>query len=64
MLPTTDAAWVGAELARRFGLPLWSFTLTATDANRRALRLARLVTGRPKVLVCNFATTARWTRRS
>ena len=54
MLPTTDAAWVGAELGRRFGLPLWSFTLTATDANRWALRLARLVTGRPKVLVCNF----------
>jgi glutamate-1-semialdehyde 2,1-aminomutase len=54
MLPTTDAAWVGAELARRFGLPLWSFTLTATDANRWALRLARLVTGRPKVLVFNW----------
>jgi glutamate-1-semialdehyde 2,1-aminomutase len=54
MLPTTDAAWVGAELARRFGVPLWSFTLTATDANRWALRLARLVTGRPKVLVCNW----------
>ena len=32
MLPTADAQWVGAELARRFGLPLWSFTLTATDA--------------------------------
>jgi glutamate-1-semialdehyde 2,1-aminomutase len=54
MLPTTDAAWVGAELARRFGLPLWSFTLTATDANRWALRLARLVTRRPKVLVFNW----------
>ena len=50
MLPTEDAAWVGAELARRFGLPLWSFTLTATDANRWAIRLARLVTGRPKIL--------------
>lgn len=51
MLPTEDAEWVGAELARRFGLPLWSFALSATDANRWALRLARLVTGRPKVLV-------------
>ncbi len=51
MLPTADAEWVGAELSRRFGLPLWSFTLTATDANRWALRLARLATGRPKVLV-------------
>jgi glutamate-1-semialdehyde 2,1-aminomutase len=50
MLPTADAAWVGAELTRRFGLPLWSFTLTATDANRWAIRLARLATGRPKIL--------------
>jgi glutamate-1-semialdehyde 2,1-aminomutase len=50
MLPTADADWVGAELEKRFGLPLWSFTLTATDANRWALRLARLATGRPKVL--------------
>ena len=51
MLPTTDAQWVGAELTRRFGMPLWSFTLTATDANRWAIRLARLATGRPKILV-------------
>jgi glutamate-1-semialdehyde 2,1-aminomutase len=50
MLPTSEAEWVGAELSRRFGLPLWSFTLTATDANRWAIRLARLATGRPKVL--------------
>jgi glutamate-1-semialdehyde 2,1-aminomutase len=49
MLPTTDAAWVAGELARRFGVPHWSFALTATDANRWALRLARLVTGRPMV---------------
>ena len=54
MLPTSEAAWVGAELARRFGVPLWSFTLTATDANRWAIRLARLVTGRPKILVFNY----------
>jgi glutamate-1-semialdehyde 2,1-aminomutase len=51
MLPTADAEWVAAELSRRFGLPHWSFTLTATDANRWAIRLARLATGRPKVLV-------------
>jgi len=51
MLPTEDAQWVGAELTRRFGVPLWSFTLSATDANRWAIRLARLATGRPKVLV-------------
>ena len=54
MLPTEDAAWVGEELARRFGLPRWLFTLTATDANRTALRLARLLTGRPKVLVYSY----------
>ncbi|MEX2255857.1 MAG: aspartate aminotransferase family protein [Acidimicrobiia bacterium] len=51
MMPTEDAAWVGRELGRRFGLPLWSFALTATDANRWAIRLARQVTGRPKILV-------------
>ena len=38
MLPTAEAEWVGAELQRRFGLPLWSFTLSATDANRWAIR--------------------------
>jgi glutamate-1-semialdehyde 2,1-aminomutase len=54
MLPTPEAAWVGAELARRFGVPLWSFTLTATDANRWAIRVARLVTGRPRILVFNY----------
>ena len=54
MLPTEDAAWVGEELARRFGLPRWLFTLTATDANRTALRIARLLTGRPKVLVYSY----------
>ena len=51
MLPTEDAAWVGEELTRRFGLARWLFTLTATDANRAALRVARMLTGRPKVLV-------------
>jgi glutamate-1-semialdehyde 2,1-aminomutase len=50
MLPTADAEEVGAQLAARFGLPRWSFTLSATDANRWAIRLARLVTGRPKIL--------------
>jgi glutamate-1-semialdehyde 2,1-aminomutase len=54
MLPTEDAAWVGEELARRFGLPFWQFALTATDANRFALRLAREVTGRGKVLVFDW----------
>ena len=54
MLPTADAQWVGAELTRRFGLPLWSFTLTATDANRWAIRLARLATGKSKILVFSY----------
>ena len=54
MLPTEDGAWVGEELARRFGLPYWQFALTATDANRFAVRLAREVTGRPKVLVFDW----------
>ncbi|MEO5918645.1 MAG: aspartate aminotransferase family protein [Candidatus Limnocylindrales bacterium] len=51
MLPTEDAIWAGEELSRRFGLPFWQFTLTATDANRFSLRLARLITGRPLVAV-------------
>jgi glutamate-1-semialdehyde 2,1-aminomutase len=54
MLPTEDAAAVGDELARRFGLPYWSFALTATDANRWAIRLLRAVSGRPKILVNSY----------
>ncbi|HWJ33541.1 MAG TPA: aspartate aminotransferase family protein [Gaiellaceae bacterium] len=54
MLPSEDALWVGEELTRRFGVSRWQFALTATDANRFAIRLARLVTGRPKVLVFNW----------
>ncbi|MGH2635245.1 MAG: aspartate aminotransferase family protein [Actinomycetota bacterium] len=54
MLPTEDSIWVGAEMERRFGLPFWQFCLTATDANRFAIRLARAITGRPKILVFNF----------
>lgn len=54
MLPYEDVIWVGEELQRRFGLPYWQFTLTATDANRFALRMARMVTGRSKVLVFNY----------
>jgi glutamate-1-semialdehyde 2,1-aminomutase len=54
MLPTEDATWVAAELTRRFGVTYWSFTLTATDANRWALRLARQVTGRPRIVVFSY----------
>ncbi len=51
MLPTLDALWVGEELTRRFGLPKWQFTVSATDANRFVLRIARSLTKRKKVLV-------------
>ena len=54
MLPTGDAAWVGEEMTRRFGVPRWLLTLTATDANRTALRICREVTSRPKVLVYSY----------
>lgn len=54
MLPTEDAIWVGNELTRRFGLDLWQFTLTATDANRFVIRIAREITQRPKILVMNY----------
>jgi glutamate-1-semialdehyde 2,1-aminomutase len=54
MLPTEDAIWVGAEMQRRFGLPFWQFCLTATDANRFTIRLARAITQRPKILVFNY----------
>jgi glutamate-1-semialdehyde 2,1-aminomutase len=54
MLPYEDVIWVGEELQRRFGLPYWQFALTATDANRFVLRMARMITERPKVLVFNY----------
>lgn len=53
MLPSENAFWVAEEMQRRFGLKYWQFALTATDANRFSLRLARAVTKRPKVLVYN-----------
>ncbi|HEX4256488.1 MAG TPA: transaminase [Streptosporangiaceae bacterium] len=54
MMPTEEAAAAGAELARRFGVPRWSFALTATDANRWAIRLARALTGRGKILFHSY----------
>lgn len=51
MLPGEALAEVGALLARAFGLPRWQLALSASDANRFALRWARAVTGRPRVLV-------------
>ena len=54
MLPTEDSIWVAGELGRRFGLPKWQLTLSATDANRFAIRLARQITGRSRVLVFSY----------
>lgn len=53
MLPTEDSIWIGEELERRFGLPYWQISMTATDANRFSIRLARRITGRKKILVVN-----------
>jgi glutamate-1-semialdehyde 2,1-aminomutase len=54
MLPTEDSLWVAEDLQRRFGLPFWQFTLTATDANRFSIRIAREITKRPKILVFHY----------
>ena len=54
MLPSADAAWVGAELGHRFGLPFWQLAISATDANRFVLRFARHLTGRPRVAVMDW----------
>jgi len=51
MLPSEDAIIVSEELSRRFGLPLWQFTVSATDANRHVIRYSRMLTGRPKIVV-------------
>ena len=54
MLPYEDVIWVGEELQRRFKLPYWQFALTATDANRFVLRMARMLTSRSKILIFNY----------
>lgn len=53
MLPSPDAAAVGSLLAKRFRLPFWQVTATASDANRSVIRWARAATGRRKLLVFN-----------
>jgi glutamate-1-semialdehyde 2,1-aminomutase len=53
MLPGPEAADIGPLLRERFGLPWWQVATTATDANRFALRVARAVTGRGRILVFN-----------
>jgi len=54
MLPTQDAEWVAANLSERFGMAKWSFALTATDANRWAIRLVRAITGKSKILFNSY----------
>src|SRR6516162_7835335 len=54
MLPTEDSLYVGEDLKKRFGLTYWQFTLTATDANRFSIRIAREITQRPKILVFHY----------
>jgi len=51
MLPTKDAAAVSTELSKRFGVPLWQFTVSATDANRHVIRYSRLITKKSKIIV-------------
>jgi glutamate-1-semialdehyde 2,1-aminomutase len=51
LLPTEDAILVSRELGRRYGLPKWQYTLSASQANTEAIRLARVATGRDKVLL-------------
>jgi glutamate-1-semialdehyde 2,1-aminomutase len=51
LLPTEDAIVVSEELARRYRLPKWQYTLSATHANTEAIRVARVATGREKVLL-------------
>jgi len=53
MLPGEDAPSVARELGRRFGLPFWQVAMTATEANRYAIRICRALTGRPKTLIFN-----------
>ncbi|HEX4930760.1 MAG TPA: transaminase, partial [Gaiellaceae bacterium] len=54
MLPSEEAIFAAEELTRRFGVRGWQFTLSATDANRFAIRLAREITERPKILVFDY----------
>ena len=54
MMPTEDAQWVAKNLTERFGMAKWSFSLTATDANRWAIRLVRAITNKPKILFHSY----------
>jgi glutamate-1-semialdehyde 2,1-aminomutase len=51
LLPNEDGIWVAEELARRYAIPMWQFTLSATHANTEAIRVARALTGRDAVVM-------------
>jgi glutamate-1-semialdehyde 2,1-aminomutase len=51
MLPSSDISWVANHLAERFRMSKWQFCLSATDANRFSLRIARALSGKPKIVV-------------
>ena len=51
LLPTEDAIVVSEALAARYGLPKWQYTVSASQANTEAIRVARVATGRDKVLM-------------
>jgi glutamate-1-semialdehyde 2,1-aminomutase len=51
LLPVEDAIIVSEELGRRYGLPKWQYTLSASQANTEVMRVARVATGRDKILL-------------
>jgi glutamate-1-semialdehyde 2,1-aminomutase len=51
LLPTAASVEVAEELAGRYPVPMWQFTLSATQANTEAIRLARAVTGREVIVL-------------
>jgi glutamate-1-semialdehyde 2,1-aminomutase len=48
--PTEDAIAVADELAHRFGLPLWRFSNSGTEATMDAVHLMRAITGRDLIV--------------
>jgi glutamate-1-semialdehyde 2,1-aminomutase len=51
LLPTQASVEVAEELARRYPVGQWQFTLSATQANTEVIRLARAVTGREVIVL-------------
>ncbi len=48
--PIEDAIVVAEDLARRFGMPLWRFANSGTEATMDAVHLMRAITGRSKIV--------------